>query len=61
MAEVKGMLLEISRIAVPVAVHGLASGTCGTAILKAELLKDAVLRFHSLETLSDDLSRRIRV
>ena len=43
MSEVKGTLLEVSGIAVPVAALGMASGTFTTAILNAELLKEDVL------------------
>ena len=61
MVEVKGTLLEISGIAIPVAAHGMASGTSRTVFMKTELLKEAVLRFHCLDALSVDLSRHIRV
>lgn len=59
--DIREVLTEASGISLPVQAEGEAMPLSRSAILKKELLKDAVVKFALLEKISEDLSRRIRV
>ena len=60
--DIRVVLTEVSGISLPVhQPEGEVIPLSRSAILKKELLKDAVVKFALLEKTSEDLSRRIRV